>query len=237
MFSRGRRDRLATSMPAQSREEFCDDYRRMHSMALESGARVHPIRVNSPNAPFVDERHQADFLKACHRGYEKAQRTVVESISSLRSDSTIEDAEREFRELALRRIIDGIAVLLLQNKAHLIRRFVLHDDPPNVEVRTIHEALREADRLDSESRLTFALIADLTTFIHVCDILRIDFRNRRLSLIELKSGRVNDMLLSERTLHARRGIAASDRKQSANRSEASKPSKADVTSADQARPR
>jgi hypothetical protein len=184
-------------MLTRSRNEFCTEYCRVLGMALESGARVRPIRTKSPNAPFVDDKHQSEFLKACHRGYEKAQHRIVEMISDLRSDSTLDDAEKEFRELTLRKIIDGIAVLLLQNKSHLIRRFILHNGPPATELGIIKEALREASRLNSESRLTFALIADLTTFIHVCDILRMDFREGRLSLIELKSGRVNQILLSE----------------------------------------
>lgn len=118
-------------------------------------------------------------------------------VSDLRSDGALHEDEKEFRELALRKIMDGVAVTLLQNKSHLIRRFVLHDVPLTTQLDIIKEALSEASRLNSESRLTFALIADLTTFIHVCDILRMDFRDRRLSLIELKSGRVNRILLSE----------------------------------------
>jgi hypothetical protein len=166
-------------------------------MALESGVRARPIRTKSPSDPFVDEKHQSEFFKACHHGFEKAQRRIVEMISDLRSDSTLDGGEKEFRELTLRKIIDGMAVLLLQNKSHLVRRFILHDEPPTTELDIIKEALAEASRLNSESRLTFALIADLTTFIHVCDILRMDFRDRRVSLIELKSGRVNEILLSE----------------------------------------
>jgi hypothetical protein len=53
------------------------------------------------------------------------------------------------------------------------------------------------DRLNRESRLTFALASDLTTFIHVCDVVRYDVRGStpRVSLIELKSGQVNELLL------------------------------------------
>jgi hypothetical protein len=166
-------------------------------MALESGVRARPTRIKSPNAPFVDDKHQSEFLKACHQGYEKAQRRIVEMVSDLRCDTTLAGDEKEFRELTLRKIMDGIAVVLLQTKSHLIRRFILHDEPPTTQLDIIKEALSEATLLNSESRLTFALIADLTTFIHVCDILRMDFRDRRLSLIELKTGRVNQILLSE----------------------------------------
>jgi hypothetical protein len=43
------------------------------------------------------------------------------------------------------------------------------------------------------------LIADLTTFIHVADLLRVDFRHApaRVAFIELKTGRINNILLEQ----------------------------------------
>ncbi|XHR31042.1 MAG: hypothetical protein ACFUZC_10865 [Chthoniobacteraceae bacterium] len=184
-------------MASQSRTEFCAEYRRIHAMASEAGLRGRPLRADNLKSPFVDKRHQMQFLKACHCGFEKAQNTIVELLAALRSDQNIDRSERMFRELALRKIIDGIAVQLLQGKSHLIRRFVLHDKPPTFELKTVQEALKAANRLNNESRLTFALVADISTFVHVCDILRADHRERRLSLIELKGGRINQLLLSE----------------------------------------
>jgi hypothetical protein len=37
---------------------------------------------------------------------------------------------------------------------------------PGLDVKTIKSALAEANRLNAQSRQTFALLADLTTFIH-----------------------------------------------------------------------
>ena len=120
---------------------------------------------------------------------------IIEMIKEVRADKALADEEREHKELALRNIADGIAVLLLQTKSHFIRRFILHDEPQFTPDATLDEAAKAAERLNNESRMTFALVADLTTFIHVCDILRFDVRNKKLSLIELKTGRVNQMLL------------------------------------------
>jgi hypothetical protein len=58
--------------------------------------------------------------------------------------------------------------------------------------------LTEANRLNDESLWTFALVSDLTTFIHLGDILRIvvDERTRQPSrkFIELKTGKWNEFL-------------------------------------------
>jgi hypothetical protein len=96
-------------------------------------------------------------------------------------------------------VADGIAMTLLSDKAYMARRLALFDRPPPINLETLRKALPEARRLNEESRAAFALLTDLTTFIHVADIVRIDFRPfaTRISFVELKSGRVNEMLLEE----------------------------------------
>jgi hypothetical protein len=66
-----------------------------------------------------------------------------------------------------------------------------------VNLSSASACLEEANALNAESRQTFALVSDLTTFVHVADLMRIDLRSRpsSISLIELKSGKVNKMLL------------------------------------------
>lgn len=181
-----------------NREEFFQEFERVLVMGLHSGALNVPLAGNSPETAFRDKTHWRKFLQSCHRGYEKAQSRVVELIGRIETDSAIAVEERAEQELLLRKIIDGIAVALFMGKSHMLRRLVFHRRPPKVSVTTLKETLEAATRLNSQSRLTFALVADLTTFIHVCDIVRIDFREdeRRVSLIELKSGRVNEMLMS-----------------------------------------
>jgi hypothetical protein len=57
----------------------------------------------------------------------------------------------------------------------------------------------EADERNDESGLTFSLVADLTTFVHVADLVSIDFRPSSpiVSFTELKSGSVNEILLEK----------------------------------------
>jgi hypothetical protein len=165
-------------------------------MAASGGARSVPLRPSGPGeSPFVDERHRRRFMAACHRAFERAQDQIVVLLEKLAGEA--DDDERERSELIVRKIADCIAVQMLQYQTHIMRRFCIHERAPGLDMKAIRAALPEANRLNAESRQTFALLADLTTFIHVADILRLDGRDRgRLSLIELKSGKVNEVLLS-----------------------------------------
>jgi hypothetical protein len=165
-------------------------------MALSGGVRSVPLRPPSEGgSPFTDERHRRRFMAACHRAFEKAQDQIVSLLEGLEGEA--DDDDRERTELIIRKIADGIAVQMLQYQTHIMRRFCVHPRAPGLDMKTVRAALPEANRLNAESRQTFALLADLTTFIHVADILRLDGRDAgKLSLIELKSGKVNEVLLS-----------------------------------------
>ena len=176
---------------------FVDTFINLLTAATEWGIRSFPLKTDFPAKAFTDERHKKNFMRACHRGYEKAQDSILKKIIELRSNPHLPDYEKTFRELVYRRIIDAIAWTILKTETHVIRRFILHDQAPKFDPNVVIEIRKTAEKLNKESRLTFALLADLTTFIHVADILRIDSRKGKISLIEIKSGRVNEILLSE----------------------------------------
>jgi hypothetical protein len=165
-------------------------------MAFSGGARSVLLRPPSDvESPFADERHRRRFIAACHRAFEKAQDGIVSLLEESQGEADVDDRERT--ELIIRKIADGIAVQMLQHQTHIMRRFCIHPRAPGIDIKTVKTALQEANRLNAESRQTFALLADLTTFIHVADILRVDMRQAaKVSLIELKSGKVNEILLS-----------------------------------------
>jgi len=167
-------------------------------MGLRSGAESVPLRGRTPETMFLNRTHQKRFIQACHRGYEKAQSRTLEVIRQIGSNPTISDGEKDHWQLLLRKIIDGIVTALFRGESHVLRRLIFHPKPPKVSLEVAKEALIRANALNAESRLTFALVADLTTVVHVCDIVRVDFRDqRKVSLIELKSGKVNEMLLAQ----------------------------------------
>ncbi len=186
-------------MAAQSREQFADDLIKLLAVALESGERGVPTRSHSSDSPFMHRRHSKEFIAACHRGFEKGQARVLSSLRDLSQTTEVSPDERDFRMLCLRKVIDAIAVQLLRMKDHVRRRLCLEPRIRNIDPRVVEEAHARALEMNRESRQTFALVADLTTFVQVCDIIRVDFRDGRFRtrLIELKTGKVNDMLLEE----------------------------------------
>lgn len=180
---------------ARATTEFGEDFRQILLAATQWGADAQPLS-SKPGAPFRDRSHHRRFMAACHRGFQKAQDRTVEVLQILSEDQSLTDEERTHREYALRRVIDGIAFTMLRTDVHVARRLILHDAPPPMQLDVVRRALVEANRLNAESRLTFALVSDLSTFIHVADVLRIDFREAppKMELIELKDGQVNTLI-------------------------------------------
>lgn len=164
-----------------------------------SSVPLHPRHLAGAREQATYDRTFRDFIGACHRGYERAQRAVLQELAKIRSDTALSDDEKRYRELVLRRVIDGIAFVMLQQRHHVVRRLVLRNTPAFPEFSELERNVKEAERMNSESRQTFALAADLSTFIHVADIMRIDFRpsHKSIQFIELKTGKVNEVLIDK----------------------------------------
>ncbi len=179
--------------------DLLSEFKIVLSAASEWGIKNVFLHRKNSEAPFNDLKHLKKFISACHRGYEKAQSRIINIISAIKNDFTLSKSEKKYWELCFRRIIDTIAYAMLGTQTHVARRLVLHDCPPPIDLNVINANKKVADMFNLESRLTFALLADLSTFIHVCDILRVDFRQNppRLLLIEVKSGKVNEILLEK----------------------------------------
>jgi len=181
--------------------DFAEEYSRLLKGAFESGSR----RVSLPKeraaleAFLMDPKQRRHFLSGCHRGFEKVQNRIVRLLQQMEDDATVPSHEKNYRTMLLRKVIDGIAMQQLSWKTWWVRRLALHDVAPATPMDVIQEALQAANELNMQSRQTFALVADLSTFIHVADLLRVDFRGPvpTVSLIELKSGRVNEMLMTQ----------------------------------------
>ena len=180
--------------------DFIENYRKILDAAFSWGVNNVPIKVKEGIPTFESEEQKRKFISACHRGYEKAQSSIVKMIIENTKNSNISYELKIHRELALRKIIDALAFVLLRLELYIARRLCYHDEPPKINIPILNETLIYVDKLNNESRQTFALIADLTTFIHVTDIIRIDFRktgSERVSFIELKTGKINEMLISQ----------------------------------------
>jgi len=176
------------------REQLAVDFRRAADAAMAWGIRSMPLRLDEGKPHFSSGAERRKFIAACHRGYDKAQQFVFSLLKS--QDPNLDDDSRVFQQLVMRRVIDTIAFVLLRTDSHVRRRLVLHSEVQPLDVAGAGAALEVANELNSESRQTFAVVNDLTTFIHVGDILRIDFRDGSpiVSILELKSGKVNQLL-------------------------------------------
>jgi hypothetical protein len=179
--------------------EFFDQFEGLLKMAFTSGIEAQPLSFRSFQQKNLSRKEVKRFYAGCHRGYDKAQNKIFKMLADLQNDTSLAEEERLYRESLLRKTMDGIAATFLRDRIHLMRRLVIHNDAPHINLKVVQETLLAANKLNEESRMTFAIVADLTTFIQIADILRIDFRDGtpNISLIELKTGKVNKMLLDK----------------------------------------
>jgi hypothetical protein len=141
-------------MTSSTRDSFLATFEKVYRRALRYGAQSAPIQQVQGMPPFRDGRHVQDFLAACHRGYELAQQSVLDEIEHIRSDSLLPVSEKRYRELVLRKIIDGIAWAMLRQEFHIARRMMFHQKPVFTQIEVIMVAIEHAKRLNAESRMT-----------------------------------------------------------------------------------
>lgn len=176
---------------------FFDQLVRIERAAFHYGSDARPLR-SDPNRPFRDARHQREFLSACHRGFSKAQNSVFALLVENARDMSIDTTERRRRELLLRKVIDGILFTMVRMQTWITRRVSLHDTPPALDYAVIGRALAKAEKLNSADRLKFTVVADLSTFVHVCDLVQaVPLERPSLKFMELKDGKVNEVLTEQ----------------------------------------
>ena len=179
--------------------EFFNQFESLLKTAFTGGIDAQTLSFRRLQQKNLSRKEVKRFYAGCHRGYDKAQNKIVEMLAGLESDTSLAEEEKLYRESLLRKIMDGIAATCLGDRIHLMRRLVIHTDAPHINLKVVRETLLAANKLNEESRMTFAVVADLTSFIHIADILRIDFRDGppKISFTELKTGKVNKILLDK----------------------------------------
>jgi hypothetical protein len=155
------------------------------------------------------------FRQLVHEGWRKGQdraaalvRALTDELESL--GRTIKNANRrgdrkrgheltevakllETRRNQARHAVNAIAWTIFGNHHHVARRFFLSQSTENLSQANLFGALAAADEVNLDPN-KFAVVCDLTTFMHVGDLLVVDTANEQqpFTLIELKSGRSND---------------------------------------------
>lgn len=187
--------------------------------ACEEGAQQIQAAGKSPEDLQDDEDARRQFIAACHLGFARAQSAIGGQVIDL--DAAIRTARAELsaakrnrdkdkakelhsriesltnRQLVLRRVVDYIYFTLLNREAHRYKRFLLHREIQNIDPDVLKPALGFADARNRENALKFTLVADLTTGMHMADLVEVDRSGPEpeLAIIELKTGETNRVLL------------------------------------------
>lgn len=160
-----------------------------------------------------DRRLRDAFVHRCHQGYDSAQKRIVllvldierrirEKKSLLKTLHRDTDRRREVedlihvlhdRQLILRRIADTILFSIVGEQEWVLRRLGKEQIRP-VDPAVLHRMLSIASKRNQDNPLRFSLIADLTTVVHLGDLMEIEWHpveGKSWHLIEVKEGKVN----------------------------------------------
>jgi hypothetical protein len=98
--------------------------------------------------------------------------------------------------IVLRRLVDTILYHQIKMQNWVVRRVMLEYRIREIDPTTVQRTVEIASELNREERLNFHLVSDLTTVVHVGDLVKVSFTSAppSWSLIELKGGKMNALL-------------------------------------------
>ena len=137
------------------------------------------------------------FIRGCHYGWDLAQHKICELVidyeqqvrklrqelkGSLRNRNNEEIEKKrqliacvEIRQVVLRRLADTILYHLFKMQNWIPRRMMLEYRIHDIEPDTLRKTVEMASDLNRGERLDFHLAADLTTTVHVGDLVKVSF--------------------------------------------------------------
>lgn len=200
-------------------QPFEQTLRRVLFLAFEAGqAYLERTGYRVPDIK-VDHRAMSRFIRACHKGYDKAQQAIGAlvidyehdvrarelEIKDLRRRRDITSVRRVLnycatlrrRQLVLRRVVDALLYLIVSPETWVLRRFTVTPGISRIDPNVLKRTLEVASRRNAASRYLFSIVADLTTAVQVGDLIQVDMTPpgpKRWTIIELKEGRMNEML-------------------------------------------
>jgi hypothetical protein len=93
--------------------------------------------------------------------------------------------------------MDSILYHVVGAKTWVIRRFLREYKIRRVDPESLRRTVEYAAELNRQDRMSFNLVADLTTVVQIGDLLSIEFPARgrlKWAIVELKAGKVNEIL-------------------------------------------
>jgi hypothetical protein len=165
----------------------------------------------------TDLAARSRFLRGCHRGHDRAQQRIGSLVIELQRQVAASEAELMplrhekntrradvearlivlcNRQLALRRLAVALLCVITRLESWILRRLVLDRRIRGIEPTVLRKTLDVATRRNSDSRLRFSLVSDLTTVVQIGDLVEISFdpADPKWRLVELKQGRINELL-------------------------------------------
>ncbi len=161
-----------------------------------------------------DKKKVNDFFEKCHEGYDLAQKSILENLLELEKKqkeykNLLKKARRErktdeiskcqieiyfikARTQVLRNLADSLAWQLIGYQKYIAKQLYLGQKPVNLLNSNINSVVETVEEYNKD-KSTFSLISDLTSFVQLGDILRINTvkGGTGLSFIEVKEGKVN----------------------------------------------
>jgi hypothetical protein len=158
------------------------------------------------------------FIRGCHYGFDLAQHHVAGLVIDLESqirhatnafkefrnrhDEQARDALETLRilqdrQIVLRRLIDSILYTIVGAKTWVIRRFLQEYRIRPINPETLGTTVEFASCLNRQERMSFNLVADLTTVVQIGDLISIEIAElgrAKWTIVELKEGRMNEIL-------------------------------------------
>lgn len=168
--------------------------------------------VSQVRPDFNNREQLLEFAKYVHQGWKEAQSLIIERVLNnlseierldqklkdfrrARNKDGVQKINRELNRLktentVMRRMIDAIAWAIFKNELSTIRRLSTKGAQTNFSAFNIKDALSTIELYNQNDHL-MALCCDLSTFIHVGDILLFDYEKGLTFFVELKSGEKN----------------------------------------------
>ena len=160
------------------------------------------------------DANKKNFFNKVHEGFEQAQEEIIQALliidnelaelKKLNIDLRLKKQPVEikelkknililkYHELVFRKLADSIAWQLLNLEKYRVRRLIINKLPTPIKNIDLENTNKSIKWLKVNYPNSFTLITDITTFIHIGDLLVFDSKNNQNFFIELKSGIVNE---------------------------------------------
>lgn len=196
---------------------FEPELREYADLVLSHGKKAVEAQSETLGAIFGSPELLVSFRRACHEGFQLGQRAIGEAVAGLEERARATEAEIKAlrrsrkdrrdqeallacirqRQAVLRRLVDCILFMLIGMKPWIARRLMAQDTANPIDPVGLRHHLETAARWNAENIDSFALAADLTTIVDVCDFVRIEVEadgSTQVAFVELKEGQVNEEL-------------------------------------------